>query len=479
MVSKNKIKKFRLKIVNASFVVIMLSSGLLPEYLNLISLNKSVKADVPYQVLERNYGCIDTSDESEESEKDSSSKKEKNDEDKSTKEQFNTKHMKSIYDRLHGEYGFSTAFIAGMYANWHIESNIDPLATQGDTGRFSESLAKEKTGMPEVGIGFGQWTGVRHTQLVDYAKKEDKEWYKEELQIDFMVKEDSSKNVLKELAKKATDDPKEETVTFHDEWEKSASSRATVLAERGAIAKDIYDYMKKNDMDGEKDVEKINKIDGNKGEKAPKGESSASSKGTNTLEDACNNSESKEESGGFEGNSKIGDSTKINGKKGKVIERNWEYDEVPEKYKKHISLPKFDTSYLNKPGNVFDNERLRGQCTELTWAYLYQLYGKLPPTDGNGNVIYKAYEREGAKISKKPTVGYGFSSNPPQAGAGDPTTGHTGVVVGVMEDGRWLMANYNVEPKMAPSRTLYISLVDGTDGNIKFFSGIGDPKKKK
>lgn len=112
-----------------------------------------------------------------------------------------------------------------------------------------------------------------------------------------------------------------------------------------------------------------------------------------------------------------------------------------------------------------------GLYVTITWFWPT---GKV---NGNGNMIYKAYEKEGAKVTDKPTVGYGFSSNPPQAGAGDPTTGHTGVVVGVMEDGKWLMANYNVPPKMAPSRTLYISLVDGTDGDIKFFDGVKKSKK--
>ena len=62
----------------------------------------------------------------------------------------------------------------------------------------------------------------------------------------------------------------------------------------------------------------------------------------------------------------------------------------------------------------------------------------------------KVYKKAGAKMTENPTVGYGFSSDPPQAGAGDPTVGHTGVVVGVMPNGKWIMSNYNVPPKPAP-----------------------------
>ncbi|MDU7040193.1 MAG: hypothetical protein E6346_12790, partial [Lactococcus lactis] len=75
--------------------------------------------------------------------------------------------------------------------------------------------------------------------------------------------------------------------------------------------------------------------------------------------------------------------------------------------------------------------------------------------------------------------GYGFSSYPPYAGAGDASTGHTGVVAGVLPDGKWILANYNLNLE-APDRKLTYALVDGNKkkGGTKFFSGIGDPKFK-
>lgn len=460
---KNTFKKTVIKTSVASLFLF----GISPQ----LTSPKTAKADVPTSVLEGQSGCPVNSDDSSNSDSNNKDgkKDKKKDNDRTT---FNTKYIKDIYDKLHGEYGFSTAFIAGILANWHIESNIDPQATQGDSGNFSKANAVKATLQAIIGIGYGQWTNVRHTQLTDYAKKKGKKWYDSDLQLDFMVKQDSSKQTLKELAKNSGNDPKEETVNFHDEWEVSASSRSTVLAERGAVADDIYSYMKKNGMDGDKDLSKINKIDGNSGESAPKGESSATNKGVSTTDDPC--AEQKKDTSTSKAD--IGESTKKNGKSGKVIGSNYIYSDLPDKYKKYIKIPKFDSTYLNKSSNPFDNGTLRGQCTELTWAYMYQLTGKQPPADGNGNMIYKAYEREGAKITDKPTVGYGFSANPPQVGADDPATGHTGVVVGVMPDGKFITASFNVNPHPAPSRVVIYSVIDGTDGKINFFSGVKGSK---
>lgn len=111
-----------------------------------------------------------------------------------------------------------------------------------------------------------------------------------------------------------------------------------------------------------------------------------------------------------------------------------------------------------------------------------QMYGGNQPTNGNGNVIYKAYKQQGAKVTNKPTVGYGFSANPPYAGAADSSVGHTGVVAGVMDDGQWIMANYNLngEGNNGQKRHLTYALVDGnkTSGGVKFFSGVGKAKVK-
>ena len=109
-----------------------------------------------------------------------------------------------------------------------------------------------------------------------------------------------------------------------------------------------------------------------------------------------------------------------------------------------------------------------------------QLWTGKQATMGNGNAIYQDYKRHGAKVTNKPTVGYGFSADPPYGGTNDPVHGHTGVVIGVLPGGEWLMANYNANGE-APKRVLTITLIDGQpkDGGVKFFSGVGKPKKGK
>ncbi|RIN27708.1 phage tail tip lysozyme [Staphylococcus succinus] len=463
----NKIKKTVIKLSVLSIFLL----GISPE----LSTQNTVEAEAPTSVLDGQNGCpVDTDDFG-----DSESKKEKKDSKESSDDtSFNTKYITGIYNHLHDDYGFSGVFIAGILANWFIESNIDPKATQGDSGNFSKKNAENATSQETIGIGYGQWTNVRHTQLTDYAKKKNKKWYDSNLQLDFMVKQDSSKQTLKELALNSGKNPKDETVNFHDEWEVSASSRSQVLSERGEAADKIWKYMKKNGMNGSKDESKIKKINGNSGESSPKGASSATNKGVSTTDDPCadqkkNNSTSKAD---------LGESTKKNGKKGKVIGSNYTYSDLPEKYKKYIKLPKFDDSYIDKPGNPYlgGNE---GQCTELTWAYMWQLWGKRqaqgdvsPEEDGNGDVIYKSYKKHGAKLTEKPTVGYGFSSNPPYANAAVSPPGHTGVVVGVMPDGKFITASFNVNPHPAKSRIVLYSVIDGTDGNIHFFSGVKGSK---
>lgn len=468
----------------------LISTALILNLNTITDSNHKALADSNSAVLEGQNGCNISSggDSDDSSSDDSKDKKDKDSKGSSESEKFNSENIKTIYDKLHGDYGFSGKFIAGIMANWQVESNIEPIATEGDSGHFSKSKAKAATDVTSQGIGWGQWTNERHTQIVDYAKKKDKDWWDGELQLDFMVNQDSSKETLKKLAKNSGDDPKDETVNFHDEWEVSASDRATVLAERGDIADDIWDYMKKNGMDGEKDEKKIDKIDGSKGESAPKGESSATTKGKEMGADPCANAGGGEDNSGSEGTGEIGESTKKNGKKGDTIGSNYEYDDVPKKYKKYIKLPKFDKKYLDKPGNPYlgDNE---GQCTELTWAYMWQLWGKRQAqgdtsaeVDGNGDVIWKSYKTHGAKITEKPTVGYGFSSKPPYANASSSPPGHTGVVAGVMPDGKFIIAQYNVNPHPAKSRKVLYSVIDGTDGGIKFFSGVKgskDPSKDK
>ncbi|HAC5788991.1 TPA_asm: CHAP domain-containing protein [Listeria monocytogenes] len=253
------------------------------------------------------------------------------------------------------------------------------------------------------------------------------------------------------------------------------------MKQLGAEGSDFKSKGKPKDADKDKDEES-------------EGASSADASNDTTLTNPCDAEADKNGGSSKDGDKAIkdgdkaikGKSVKPNGGSGKILKGNWTYDEIPEKYKKHIKIPRFDTSYLDHPDNNFILTGNTGQCTELTWAYMRQLHGEGQPTDDgqvtNGQRVYQAYEKLGAKTTNNPTVGYGFSSTPPYALAAVPGVGHTGIVAGVMDDGKFIIAQYNVSPDPAPSRTVLYSVIDGVPkdaGNkLIFFSGIKNSKKK-
>ncbi|MGJ0146813.1 phage tail tip lysozyme [Staphylococcus hominis] len=406
--------------------------------------------------------------------------------------------IRSIYDKLHGDYGLSGEAVAGILGNWSVETGgtFDPKAVEGYIGNFSVENAKKETNSANKGIGYGQWTFSRHTELVDYAKEQGKDWWDSDLQLDYMVKKDSAKGRLKEYALNSSDDILDNTVAFHNDWEISADTPEKVISARGDATKKAWKFLKKEGMDGKKDEKKIKKIGGD-GDSSSSGVSSADNEGEETGSDFCGIGLGQGGETSIEG--KMGDTTKRNGKQGAVIAGNWEWDDIPKKYKKYITLPPFDKrkdkdKWLSHPNNTYVNYgggKNIGQCTELTWAYMSSLWGKeqtqgtvSAEVDGNGGVIWKAYEKLGADITGQPTVGYGFSAQPNGgvrvANAAAVQPGHTGVVVGVMPDGKWIFAQYNVNPKPAKSRTVLYSVADGAPTKdtptLRFFSGIKGSK---
>lgn len=468
-------------IFKLSFVLFIITSILLATIFSFSSQNTAHAYNS--SVFEAQHSCGGgSSSGSDDSDSSGSSNDDGDDVDSGDIGKEQKKTIKEAYKVFHDEYGFSGVFIAGILGNWWQETGgkLSPMASEGDT-EFNESNAKAATDDANRGIGFGQWTFERHTALVDFAKDKGKDWWDAEVQFEFMMTKDSGKDTLKKLALDASDDLDDAVIKFHKEWEISADSDAEVLSGRGEPAKKIWKYMQDEGMDGKKDESKIKKISS--------GSSSSSASATDSSGDAeqvdpCD--DGSESSGKTNIDGEMLDSVEANGGSGKVITKQYEWDEFPEKYKKHVSLPQFDTKYL-KGSPYTANGRDKGQCTELTWAYLNQLWtGEAlvgnGSADGNGNVIYKKYKAAGHKTTHNPTVGYGFSSDPPYAGAALPSVGHTGVVVGVMDDGKWIMANMNVGAKPAPSQVVYYAVVDGVPkdaGNdLIFFEGVGKPKLK-
>lgn len=81
--------------------------------------------------------------------------------------------------RLKGA-GYSNANIAGILGNFQLESGFNPRVNEGGV-----------VGAPagKGGYGFGQWTGGRQTNLIDFARQRKKDPGDPNLQADFLLHE--------------------------------------------------------------------------------------------------------------------------------------------------------------------------------------------------------------------------------------------------------------------------------------------------
>ncbi|OEK60583.1 phage tail tip lysozyme [Staphylococcus equorum] len=358
--------------------------------------------------------------------------------------------------------GSTNKGIAAWLGNINEESGgtFSSSTIQGGS-KYKEDLAKD----PSAGgyaFGFAQLDSDRRVKLIKYAEKKDKKWSDMELQLDYILNHDGSDSDLIKKLVKEDSDIDTTTADIMNDWERAGAKES--LPKRQAASKKYYSKFSKMDGDSDSESNIEDSI------------SSASDNSDAGANSGCNDDSNSKTDG------ELGDSVKANNMSGKVLKQWKSKDKIPKKYSKHIKLPDYRGYKLKSAENIFPNNGEKGQCTELTFSYLSQLYKGKQPTNGNGNVIYKAYEEKGAKVTENPTVGYGFSSNPPYAGAKLSSVGHTGVVIGVMDDGKWLMSNYNLngEANKDESRVETFALVDGNkkkDG-IKFFSGVGGSKIK-
>lgn len=364
------------------------------------------------------------------------------------------KNAKEIYKYLMEHVkGLKPKQAAGILGAFQQESQMDPKSLNGTSGAY----------------GIAQWLGPRLDALEKYADEKGKKKSDLDAQLGYLLKEMNGSYEHGQLEAKGffkSDSVDEAAKAWSEGFERMGADEAN-MGTRVKYAK--HWYSKFGDMD----------VDTSKAKELKGGDDNIS----DASDAAGDNSKNEKCSGGDDGNKidgKIGDSVKPNGKTGKVIGK-WEgYGKVPKKYKKYITAPSYDESKADESFNMFRIGGTRGQCTELTFVYMTQLWTGKQATMGNGNAIYQDYKRHGAKVTNKPTVGYGFSADPPYGGTNDPVHGHTGVVIGVLPGGEWLMANYNANGE-APKRVLTITLIDGQpkDGGVKFFSGVGKPKKGK
>lgn len=347
---------------------------------------------------------------------------------------------------------------ASWLGNLHEESGgtFSASTIQGGA-KFKESIAKD----PNAGgyaFGFAQLDSDRRVKLLEYADKKDKKWSNMGLQLDYVLNHDGSDSKLLKKLIKRDSDIKGITEDIMNQWERAGAKDS--LPKRQAAASKYYSKISKIDTD-----------DSNISDST----SSSSDNSDAGSKSGCNTDSNSKVDG------ELGDSTKANGKKGKILKQWKSKDDIPKKYSKYIKLPDFKGKNLNTDKNPFRNGGTKGQCTELTYNYMSELYKGDQPTNGNGNQIYNAYKQKGAKTTSKPTVGYGFSSDPPYIAAAT-SAGHTGVVIGVMKDGKFLITNYNMngEANKDQSRVETFALVDGNTkkGGATFFSGVGGAKIK-
>lgn len=380
------------------------------------------------------------------------------------------KNAEEIYKYLMSHVkGAKSKATAAHIGNMYIESarTFDPSTVQGGS-KFNRSQAMSNIGGYAMGIA--QWDAERRPKMIKYVEEHSKSKKWDDLggQLDYMLKGDGSDSDLVQKLLKDDGSVEDLTAKFMNEWERAGDKSS--LGERQAAAKKYYAKFADIDTGGESNI------------------SDSASAGADNS-DACGDAGGKTDG-------KMGASVKPNGKSGKILKVWNSKKEIPEKYKKVITLPDFSEKALDAlPNNVFKSSGNRGQCTELTWGYMSQLWSGSQPTagsggggevDGNGMVIYKAYKEKGAKTTKNPTVGYGFSAGPPmEVGGTIPTVGHTGVVVGVLEDGSYIIANYNLKGEANRdhyTRSLTYALIDGQpkSGNqATFFGGVGNKPKIK
>lgn len=162
---------------------------------------------------------------------------------------------KLVYGVL-SAWGMPDENIAGILGNWDAESGIDPTGvetiynepfTLGAKKQDAESkgfdvdlVAPEYgarfPGVNLIGIGLGQWSNGRNTQLLDYAKGAgNASWATLETQLGFMISKDSGAPVIKNMISTPIGSASEAAMYFHDEWERSADTPA-LAARRGEKA---------------------------------------------------------------------------------------------------------------------------------------------------------------------------------------------------------------------------------------------------
>jgi hypothetical protein len=145
-------------------------------------------------------------------------------------------------------WGMSDENVAGILGNWDAESGIDPTGVETvfgepfslgpkkqaaeaagfDVDQVAPDYGAEYPAVDLLGIGLGQWSNGRNTQLLDYATSaNNSSWATLETQLGFMISTDSGAPVIQYMIATPIGSAAEAAVYFHHEWEKSADTSMT------------------------------------------------------------------------------------------------------------------------------------------------------------------------------------------------------------------------------------------------------------
>jgi hypothetical protein len=326
---------------------------------------------------------------------------------------------KLVYGVL-SAWGMPDENIAGILGNWDAESGVDPTSVETvsgepyslgpkkkdaeakgfDVDKVDPAYASRFPGVDLLGIGLGQWSNGRNTQLRDYAKSNgNSSWATLEIQLGFMISKDSGAPVIKHMISIPTGSASEAAVYFHHEWERSAD---TSMAKRETAANKWFARM----GGWEKNQSLADSILAQSG-------STVEAANTNRVSDAkanCRTDTRTRNAGLKEG--------------GLTLE---EAEALMETYKSEGDAVLAEAFGAGGPGDCGHGKA--DNCVGFSNYFMYKFTSSKQYASGNGiDTAASVAKLTGRKTSGTPTA-YSVFSQP----TGQPE-GHTGVILGIQGD---------------------------------------------
>lgn len=145
---------------------------------------------------------------------------------------------KKIYGAL-SYAGFSDEGIAAILGNWSHESGLDSTSVETisdekyhlgakkkkavqndfDISKIDSGYAAQFPNIKKAGIGYGQWTNERNTNLVKFAESHGKDWHDPEVQLAFAMSKEEGSRADVFTSMKDEKDVDKATEKFLTKWE--------------------------------------------------------------------------------------------------------------------------------------------------------------------------------------------------------------------------------------------------------------------